>query len=177
MSKLILVNRQDYPLGEVGKLEAHLGEGQLHRAFTAILINSKKEILLTQRSLKKPLWPTFWDGSFSSHPWVGEAVDQACQRRSLEELGVKTADYQPLFTFYYQSRWSEHFSEHEYNHILFASYDGELSPEPEEISAWKWLGWEQVQAWMKGEPHVMAPWWQLIFEKIEKNQKLQSIFL
>ncbi len=57
---LILVDAHDNQVGLGRKIDVHLGDGQRHRAFTAILINDKKQILMVQRSLKKPLWPTFW---------------------------------------------------------------------------------------------------------------------
>lgn len=139
MKYLILIDKNDRRTGEVGKIEAHLGRGRRHRAFTAILRNKNGEILTTRRSLKKPLWPTFWDVSFSSHPWVGESLEEACVRRAKEELGIKIEKVKRLFKYEYHRRWSEAFSEYEINHILLVEYNGKLELNPEEISECKWL--------------------------------------
>jgi isopentenyl-diphosphate delta-isomerase len=155
--KLILVDHQDRPVGEIGKLEAHLGMGQRHRAFTAILRNDKDEVLLTKRSLKKPLWPTFWDLSFSSHPWVGESIEQACKRRAQEELGIKVSGFKRLFNYDYQVSWSDLFSECELNHILLADFSGTVVNNPEEISDWQWVKWGKCIA-EKRNPDFFAPW-------------------
>jgi isopentenyl-diphosphate Delta-isomerase len=175
MKNLILVNKNDKQIGQIRKLEAHLNDGQLHRAFTAILQNDKDEILLTQRSLKKPLWPTFWDGSFSSHPWDGEALEIACSRRAYEELGIKVNNFKKLFSYEYHIRWNEIFSEYEINHILLGKYNGSLKLNSEEISNYKWLSWQQVLDWIKKEPEIMASWWAMAVEKIKKEPQLLNL--
>ncbi|MGI5828115.1 MAG: isopentenyl-diphosphate Delta-isomerase [Patescibacteria group bacterium] len=177
MKNLILVDQQDNQIGIKPKLEAHLGKGMLHRAFTAILVNDKKEILLTKRALQKPLWPTFWDGSFSSHPWNGESLEKACGRRVKEELGIEVVGFKDLFSYYYQVRWSSLFSEHEVNHILLTKYNGDLNPDPEEVSDWKWVSWKKVLGWIKKEPQVMAPWWIMAVEKICAVKKMNDQFV
>lgn len=44
--------------------------------------------MLGRRAPGKPLWPGHWDGTFASHPLVGEAMGAAVRRRANEELGV-----------------------------------------------------------------------------------------
>ncbi|MFZ0389867.1 MAG: isopentenyl-diphosphate delta-isomerase, partial [Calditrichia bacterium] len=58
--KLILVNEQDEVLGYKDKLDCHLGEGVLHRAFSIFIFNEKGEVLMQQRSGEKMLWPQYW---------------------------------------------------------------------------------------------------------------------
>ena len=141
---LILVDAHDNQVGLGRKIDVHLGDGQRHRAFTAILINDKKQILMVQRSLKKPLWPTFWDGSFSSHPNVGEILEQACERRAKQELGIKAKNFKKLIKYNYHKKWSEVFSEWECNHILQAKFNGDIIPNLEEVMDYKWLSWKEI---------------------------------
>jgi isopentenyl-diphosphate delta-isomerase type 1 len=49
---VILVDTQDNELGIKEKLQAHL-DGDLHRAFSIFIFNSKNELLLQQRALSK----------------------------------------------------------------------------------------------------------------------------
>lgn len=215
MTNIILVDKKDNPIGEIEKLSAHLGDGKLHRAISVILQNNKGEVLLTQRALKKPLWPTFWANTYCSHPNVGESLEQVCIRRAKEELGIEVKDFQELFTIKYQARWNEFFSENEIDHVFLAKYNGKLklpqsndrenlksassglksseekfpsassdqpkrligefregglSLNPDEISDYKWLSWQEVFAWVEKEPGIMVPWWILTVEKIKKDK-------
>jgi len=159
---LILINQGDSQIGETDIVDAHLYDGKLHRAFTAILQNKKGEILLAKRSLKKPLWPTYWDGSFSSHPRVGETLEAACERRVFEELGVKAYNFKNLFSYTYHIKWNVVFSEWEINHILIADYDSvDLEPDPDEVSEYQWMAWEEAIKFSMDKYNQVAPWWVL----------------
>ncbi|NMB57183.1 isopentenyl-diphosphate Delta-isomerase [Candidatus Beckwithbacteria bacterium] len=167
MTNIILVNPQDQQIGEVSKLDAHLFDGKLHRAFTVLLKNKNDEFLLTTRSLKKALWPTFWDGSFSSHPNIGEDLPTACRRRAKEELGIEIKpEFKELFSYSYHIKWNEFFSEYEVNHVLLGNYDGNFDLNPEEIKNFKWLKWPDLIKFCK-KSNKIAPWFSLALKKID----------
>lgn len=166
MNNIILVNQNDEAIGETSVLDAHLGEAKLHRAYTAILKNKKGEILLTRRSLEKPLWPTYWDGSFSSHPRIGESLEQSCGRRAKEELGIDVKGFRELFSYEYHIRWNTVFSEWEINHILIAEYNSDfIKPDPDEVSEYKWLKWEQAVKFCLDKNNLISPWWVMAIEQ------------
>ncbi len=50
--KIILVDRQDNPIGTMPKLLAHQ-QGRLHRAFSVFIFNTKGELLIQQRAAHK----------------------------------------------------------------------------------------------------------------------------
>ena len=95
--KLIIVDEHDNVLGYKSKAEAHEGSGILHRAFSLFIFNDKRELLIQQRSQKKPLWPLYWSNSVCSHPRKGEDYKSAVNRRLQEELGIST----PLFFIHF----------------------------------------------------------------------------
>ena len=70
----ILVDSDDRALGSGSKKDVHLltninGEKQmLHRAFSVFIFNSNNEILVTQRSIYKILFPNHWTNACCSHP-------------------------------------------------------------------------------------------------------------
>jgi isopentenyl-diphosphate delta-isomerase len=66
MVNLVLVDENDNQVGVKEKIAAHLGDGDLHRAFSILIFNSKGETLVTQRSAEKMLWPLFWDSACAS---------------------------------------------------------------------------------------------------------------
>ncbi len=161
-TNLILVNQNDEQIGEADILNAHLYEGKLHRAFTAILRNNKGEMLLAKRALNKPMWGTYWDGSFSSHPRVGETLEDACIRRAREELGIETSGYKHLFSYSYHFQWSKIFCEREVNHILIAEYNTDLiQPNPDEVSDFRWVSWQEALEFSLHKNNLIAPWWVL----------------
>ena len=50
--KVVLVDKDDFQLGLMPKLEAHR-KGVLHRAFSVFIFNSSKLLLMQKRSSKK----------------------------------------------------------------------------------------------------------------------------
>lgn len=170
--QLVLVDDQDQAQGQASKLQAHLDDGKQHRAFTAVVYNLGGQILVTQRSLKKPLWPTFWDISFSSHPWVGEGIEEAVRRRAFEELGLildPTVAIKDRMQYRYHIRWNDVFSECEVNHgVVVKSVGNSELPlrNNDEIQAFKWLTVEELQTWYQQEPGTFVPWVKEIMAQI-----------
>ena len=73
---MILVNERDEPLGSMEKMEAHR-KGALHRAFSVFIFNSRGEMLLQQRALKKYHSGGLWTNACCSHPRPGETNEAA----------------------------------------------------------------------------------------------------
>ena len=84
--KVILVDREDNPVGTLPKMEAH-EKGVLHRAFSVFILNQKGELMLQQRALHKYHSPGLWTNTCCSHQREGEENLQAGTRRLEEEMG------------------------------------------------------------------------------------------
>ncbi|EMY5616778.1 NUDIX domain-containing protein, partial [Providencia stuartii] len=69
--KIILVDRQDNPIGTMPKLLAHQ-QGRLHRAFSVFIFNTKGELLIQQRAAHKYHSAGQWANSCCSHPRPNE---------------------------------------------------------------------------------------------------------
>ena len=166
MQDLILqVDKNDNIIGEISKKEAHLRKGILHRAFLAMVFNEKGQLLLAKRSKLKKLWPDFWDGSIASHPKKGELQEQATKRRMIEELGVKADEVKYLFKFHYQISYKNIGSENEICAVLKVKISNKISPNPEEISDYKWMDIENFKKDLNKNPEKYAPWLKIGFEK------------
>ena len=103
---LILVDENDKETGSCEKVDCHVGQGKLHRAFSVFLFNPEGKILLQQRSQNKMLWGGYWANSCCSHPRHGENTDDAAIRRIQEELGVN-CELQYLYKFVYHAEFGE----------------------------------------------------------------------
>lgn len=63
--------------------------GLWHRAVVVFVINSKKEVLLQQRSANKKMWPNLWDITAGGHVLEGEFGYQSVIRETKEEIGLE----------------------------------------------------------------------------------------
>src|SRR5687768_18369219 len=84
--QMILVNENDEPIGTLGKDEVHR-KGLLHRAFSVFIFDGAGRMLLQQRAATKYHGALLWTNACCSHPFPGEAVEAAAERRLQEELG------------------------------------------------------------------------------------------
>ena len=99
--RVILVDENDIAIGDMEKMEAH-HKGELHRAFSVFIFNSKNELLLQRRALNKYHSGGLWTNSCCSHPRVNEDLLKAAERRLVEEIGIKTK-LKGVFSFIYLS--------------------------------------------------------------------------
>ena len=87
--KVVLVDKDDNQIGLMPKMEAHL-KGKLHRAFSVIIFNSERKILLQKRASTKYHTPNLWSNTCCSHQREGEDNLNAGKRRLNEEMGFVT---------------------------------------------------------------------------------------
>ncbi|TSC57993.1 MAG: isopentenyl-diphosphate delta-isomerase [Candidatus Peregrinibacteria bacterium Greene0416_19] len=156
---VILSNEAGSPYGTADLLEAHTGQGKLHKAFSVYVFRKAgSEILIQQRSAQKMLWPLIWANTCCSHPFEGETPSQAGERRLQEELGFTT----PLTeqgTFVYRAEDPGRGVEHEHVTILTGETDGaDIRPDPAEVAAWKWISLSELAMDMEQNPDQYAPW-------------------
>ena len=85
--KVVLVDKKDFQLGLMPKLEAHR-KGVLHRAFSIFIFNSSRMLLMQKRSSLKYHSPGLWTNTCCSHQRDGERTIDAAKRRLNEEMGL-----------------------------------------------------------------------------------------
>lgn len=175
--KLILVDREDNILGYEEKLTAHMGQGILHRAFSIFIFNSKRELLMHQRSEDKLLWPMIWSNSCCSHPRKGETGESAAHRRLKEELGIDT-ELIYLFNFIYQAQYKDIGSEHELCSVYIGRSDDKILVNPTEIADWKYFAPEDLNDQIRNDPDKFSPWFKMEWRRIqdEFSDQVNSLF-
>src|SRR5688572_20187427 len=143
MEMVILVDHNDVAIGTMEKMEAHR-RGELHRAFSVLVFNSKGEILLQKRALRKYHSGGLWTNACCSHPQPGEKMEDAARRRLKEEMGI---DLQPeyAYKFIYKTVLDQNLVEHEYDHVYKATFNGEPAINKAEVADWKFVD----LAWLK----------------------------
>ena len=105
-----------------------------HRAVHILLFNSRNQLFLQKRSLKKDLNGGLWDTSAAGHVDLGEDYDTAAVRELDEELGIKALCLEPLFKLMPTPELGMEFIQvYRYHH------DGPLTLATDEIDEGCWL--------------------------------------
>lgn len=135
--RVVLVNSDDEIVGVGEKIETHL-RGDLHRAFSIFIFNSKGELLLQRRAATKYHSQSLWSNTCCGHPRPEEFLEEAAHRRLKEEMGFD-CELKETFSFVYAVKFDNDFSEHEYDHVFVGRYDGNPVPDPAEVEDWQWV--------------------------------------
>jgi isopentenyl-diphosphate delta-isomerase len=167
MDYVILVDENDSELGTMEKMEAHV-KGELHRAFSVLLFNSKGEMLIQRRSDHKYHSAGLWTNTCCSHPRPGESVTEAARRRLREEMGIDL-QAEKLYSFIYRTDLEGGLVEHELDHVLVGTFDDEPAINPHEVSEWKYVGLPEIKAAIQEQPEAFTHWFKLILNHPEIN--------
>jgi isopentenyl-diphosphate Delta-isomerase len=160
MEMVILVDHNDVAIGTMEKMEAHR-RGELHRAFSVLVFNSKGEILLQKRALHKYHSGGLWTNACCSHPLPGERIEDAARRRLREEMGI---DLQPeyAYKFIYKTDLDQNLVEHEYDHVYKATFNGEPAINKAEVDDWKFVDLAWLKTDVTRNPEAYTYWFKLI---------------
>lgn len=163
--RLILVDSQDQAIGQGNKLDVHQ-RGLLHRAFSILVFDAQGQLLLQRRADGKYHFARFWSNSCCGHPRPGENTLQAAQRRLREELGFVTPLEEVTQLIYQVQDPRSGLTEHEYLHVFRGQYNLDPQPNPDEVSAWRWLSLARVRALLAKRPGGFTPWVALMFQRL-----------
>jgi isopentenyl-diphosphate delta-isomerase len=161
--QVILVDEQDNPLGLMPKMEAH-EKAVLHRAFSVFIFNDKGELMLQQRAADKYHSPLLWTNTCCSHQRDGETSLEAGKRRLQEEMGF-TTELEEVFWFVYKAPFDNGLTEHELDHVMVGTFNGEPAINREEVEAYKWMTLEAVKEDMEANPDEYTAWFKIIFQE------------
>ena len=167
--KVVLVDEDDNQIGLMPKMEAHL-KGKLHRAFSIIIFNSDRKILLQKRASTKYHTPNLWSNTCCSHQREGEDNINAGKRRLNEEMGF-VANLYNFSSFIYRVEFSNGLIEHENDHIMLGVFDGAPKPNPNEVDEWKWIDIDILVEDMHINPDQYTAWFMIIMNNYYESLK------
>lgn len=169
---LVLVDKDDNPIGSEEKVKCHLPNGKLHRAFTALLFDKSGRLVLTRRAKEKMLWPGDWDGTVASHPREPETYVSSAERRMPEELGI-TCKLDYLFKFEYHVPYKDIGSENEICGTLVGIVNDSIQFKvvEDEIDKIKWISAKELLSELKSNSKTYCPWMLIALELLDKSEK------
>jgi len=162
---VILVDEQDVQTGTMEKMEVHQ-KALLHRAFSIFIFNEKGEMLLQQRAARKYHSGGLWTNACCSHPKPGEDTLASAETRLQEEMGFHV----PLtkaFDFIYKAPFDNGLTEHEFDHVFIGNYDGDITPNAEEVSDYCFKSTEEIKNSIISHPQKYTEWLKIAFPKME----------
>lgn len=166
MTEVILVNKNDEPVGIIEKMAAHQ-QGLLHRAVSVFIVNKKNEMLLQQRALHKYHSGGLWSNACCSHPMPDETVMAAAERRLYEEMGFNTP-LKKIFEFTYCVFFENGLTENEYDHVFMGIYEGRIQPDENEVMDYGYIPVAEIKHALLIHPERYTEWFKIAFPKIEE---------
>jgi len=161
MRKVVLCDEAGQPTGTMEIFAAHENGGHLHRAFSAFVFrNDMSQLMIQQRSPQKPVFPNLWANTCCSHPYPGEDIVAAGERRLTEELGF-TVPLRAAEAFVYRADDpATGRTEHEYDTVLVGHLlkDVPIVPNPDEVAAYKWNDVEAIERELHKHAKQFGPW-------------------
>lgn len=165
--QIVLLNEDWQPIGVAPKLASHHDNTPLHLAFSCYVFNDQGEVLVTQRSHSKKVWPGIWTNSCCGHPAPNESIEAAIDRRLQYELGMDVIDLQlALPRFRYRCEFNGIF-ENECCPVFIATALGEPQPNPDEVADYVWLSWQQLKDNLADRPEEYSYWCKLQIPLLE----------
>lgn len=170
---VVLVDRDDNPLGVMEKMYAH-EVGALHRAISVVVtdgtsLDGNPRILLQQRAHDKYHAAGMWSNACCSHPFPGERHNIAAARRMQQELNMHL-DLSYCGSFVYKASLDNGMVEHELDHVYLGSWCKDL-PEPnaDEVSALRWLSLNDLITDLEKNPKIYTPWLPQVIAQVVKS--------
>jgi len=126
--------------GKATRKECHSGSFLLHPVVHLHVFNSAGELYLQKRNMNKDIQPGKWDTSVGGHVDFGEETLEALLREVQEELGI--VDFEPQFITRYKFTSMQ---EAEFVNVFKTTYNGDIKPNPDEISEGKFWSIEDIR--------------------------------
>ncbi|MGC8744718.1 MAG: NUDIX hydrolase [Verrucomicrobiia bacterium] len=146
-----VVDENDAVIGTASRTEIHR-LGLKHRAVHILIFNSKGEVFLQKRSMKKDRCPGTWDSSASGHLDKGESYDDAAMRELKEELGV-TGKIELKKRLKLEASQE---TDNEFVWIYTGLYNGEFNLNQDEISDGQWFYPDQIEKNLISNPQQFS---------------------
>ncbi|MFC2143345.1 NUDIX domain-containing protein [Candidatus Aenigmatarchaeota archaeon] len=159
-----VVDEDDNVIGRATRKECHSNNKLIHRGVHIFVFNSKGEILLEKRSMKKDLYPGVW-GDVAGHVDSGETYEEAAKRELKEEIGVE-AELKRVCDF---KKYTE--IERENNRIFECKSDGPFKMQKDEVDSIQFFSIDKIKKMIDETPESFTPGTVVALKKyFEKKQ-------
>ncbi|MBN2433948.1 MAG: NUDIX domain-containing protein [Spirochaetes bacterium] len=138
-----VVDDNNRVIGRAARSECHGNPDLAHRVVHVLVFNSAGQLYLQKRSMTKDIQPGFWDTSVGGHLMEGESYPDAAIREMKEELDIEGVELEELYGYVLRNS-----IETEFITTFRTVYDGEINPDPGEISEGRFFDLEKIESLM-----------------------------
>lgn len=135
-----IVNEQGAIIGRAPRAACHSDPSLIHRTAHVLVFNSKGDLFLQKRSMRKDIQPGKWDTSVGGHLAVGETYEEAARREMAEELGIRDVAFTYLYDYPMRNE-----IESENVRTYRCVYDRPVQLDPEEIDEGRFWSLEEIE--------------------------------
>lgn len=167
--RVVLVDRFDTELGSEEKLRAHQA-ALLHRAFSVFVFHPSGALLLQKRAADKYHSGGLWSNTCCGHPRPGKELGAEARRRLHEEMGIE-CKLERVFDFQYRSALPGGLTEHELDHVFVGVSAQEPTPDPTEVSEWRWRLPRQIECDLADNAEAYTAWFPLAWHGLMKHHR------
>ncbi len=96
-------------IGSASREECHNGSFLLHSVVHVMVFKNSGSLILQKRSKTKKIQPGKWDTSVGGHIASGESLKYALNRETEEELGIRDATFERLYSYIMESEIEREF--------------------------------------------------------------------
>ena len=121
---------------------------------------------MQQRAWGKDSEPGKWDTSSAGHVDPGEGPLEAAERELDEELGLNEVVLEEIFRLEASVATG-----YEFVNVFLCRENSPISPDSEEIIAWRWCSSEELRSWMRERPDIFTS----VFKRIVTNLRERKI--
>ncbi|HSX41001.1 MAG TPA: isopentenyl-diphosphate Delta-isomerase [Candidatus Saccharimonadales bacterium] len=154
---VVLVDKNNTPLGTASKLETHNSNTPLHRGFSVFLFNSEGKLLLQQRAKTKKTFPLVWSNSCCGHPKLDETSIDAAKRHLNHELNITDVKLFVILPDYRYKTEMNGIWENEICPVLIGFTNQEPKINKDEVENIKWIKWEDFLEEIQ-KPNSYSAW-------------------
>lgn len=158
-----IVNENDEVIGQKPRDEVHSSNKYIHRATHVFVFNSKGEMLLQKRSLKKKQYSGFW-GDIAGHMDPREGYEEAAVREMKEEIGIGGK-------LEFLMKLRKHFENDQEIIVIFKCvHEGPFKINPEEVEFVKFFSLEKIKEMLESEENF-TPGTRIALEELIKKSE------
>lgn len=162
--QVILVDRNDTPVGKAGKMEAHR-KSLLHRAVSVFVVTPGGEWIVQRRAFGKYHSKGLWTNTCCTHPHPGESSFDSARRRLREEMGID-CELREIFSFVYKEKLEDDLYEHEFDHVFTGVSASKPKPDRTEVEEWKAVPFAMLEKDIMENPGEYTVWFRQIFRRV-----------
>lgn len=141
-----IVNRNDQVIDALPRAVMRSGN-LIHRASYILVFNDHNELFLQKRSLKKDVYPGYWDVAAGGVVLAGESYEEAAQREFGEELGLTAPPLTHRFNRYFEDQ-----DNRVWGSIFTCIHNGPFILQTEEIDEGRFITLPAIRELSRVEP-------------------------